>query len=225
MAELHHSLIKVRRKIEQAARRSDRNVRDITLLAVTKTVDDAAVRQAYDLGITDFGENRVQELNHKMSVLPEAHWHFIGRLQTNKVKELVGRAFLIHSLDRWTLALELNRRGRYLGIKVPVLVQVNISAEDTKTGLSLDDVESFFQSLRDLSSLQVLGLMTIARQSSEPEESRPVFRELAELRNKLNRYQGGNIDLKYLSMGMSQDYEVAIEEGANIVRVGGALFT
>jgi len=225
MAELHRSLMEVRQKIEQAARRSGRNVQDITLLAVSKTVNDTAVRQAYDLGIRDFGENRVQEFNHKITALPEAHWHFIGRLQTNKVKDLVGRAFLIHSVDRWPLALELDKRGRQIGVQVPVLVQVNISAEDSKTGLPIDDVANFFQSLGDLTSLKVFGLMTIARLSSEPEESRPVFRELAELRNKLNRYQDRNIELKYLSMGMSQDYEVAIEEGANIVRIGGALFT
>jgi len=225
MTELHSSLMEVQRKIKRAAQRSGRDVRDITLLAVSKTVDDAAVRQAYDLGIRDFGENRVQEFNHKMPVLPEAHWHFIGRLQTNKVKDLVGKAYLIHSVDRWPLALELDKRGTQMGVLVPVLVQVNISAEDSKTGLPLDDVGNFFQSLGELKSLRVLGLMTIARLSSEPEESRPVFRELAELRNKLNCYRGKNIELKYLSMGMSQDYGVAIEEGANIVRIGSALFT
>jgi pyridoxal phosphate enzyme (YggS family) len=187
-------------------------------------VDDAAVREAYELGMRDFGENRVQELNRKMNHLPQARWHLIGRLQTNKVKEVVSRAFLIHSLDRWPLAGEINKRGQLLGIRVPVLVQVNISREESKAGLPADEVENFLNSVGELPALQILGLMTIAAQESQPEASRPVFRELAQLHRKLQRKNYHNVELKYLSMGMSQDYEVAVEEGANIVRIGSALF-
>jgi pyridoxal phosphate enzyme (YggS family) len=179
---------------------------------------------AYDLDIQDFGENRVQDFIKKKQSLDQARWHFIGRLQTNKVKDIVGSAFLIHSLDRWSLAQEIDKRGQYLGILVPVLLQVNISEEESKTGLKTDEVESFLDSIGELKSLQLEGLMTIAVQDTEPERSRPVFKELAALRGVLQKKIFSNVNLKYLSMGMSQDYEVAIEEGANIVRIGSALF-
>jgi len=210
--------------IDRAARKTGRRGQDITLVAVSKMVDNASVRQAYDLGIVDFGENRVQEFTRKINNLPQARWHLIGRLQTNKVKDIVGRAFLIHSLDRWALAQEINKRGQYLDIKVPVLVEVNISGEESKAGFEAKEVDNFLQSIGELNNIQVLGLMTIAVQDSDPEASRPVFRELTLLKESLARKKYSNVNLKYLSMGMSQDYEVAIEEGANIVRIGSALF-
>ncbi len=224
MGELQQRLMEVQSRIERAAQKSGRSSNDITLLAVSKTVDNATVAEAYDLGIRDFGENRVQEFANKIHSLPEARWHIIGRLQTNKVKDVVGQAFLIHSVDRWSLAQELDKRGQYLAVPVPVLLQVNISGEESKTGLQAKEVESFLQSVGKLTSLKVMGLMTIAPFSSEPEESRPIFQELAALKYKLDRKNFANVELKYLSMGMSQDYEIAIEEGANIVRIGSALF-
>lgn len=217
-------LAEIRSLIERAALKSGRGGQDITLVAVSKMVDDTTVRQAYDLGIRDFGENRVQEFNRKRHQLPQARWHYIGRLQTNKVKEVVGRAYLIHSLDRWALAQEIDRRAQQSGIQVPALVQVNISGEGSKAGLSEGEVESFLNSVGELPALQIWGLMTIAVQESDPEASRPIFRELAQLRRNLQKRNFRNVDLKYLSMGMSQDYEVAVEEGANIVRIGSALF-
>ncbi|MDD4170804.1 MAG: YggS family pyridoxal phosphate-dependent enzyme [Syntrophomonas sp.] len=224
MEEMANRIADIRQRIEVAAQKSGRTGQDITLVAVSKMVADDAVQQAYDLNIRDFGENRVQELTRKMHSLPQARWHLIGRLQTNKVKDVVGKACLIHSLDRWGLAEEINKRGRNLGIKVPVLVQVNISGEDSKTGLPADDVNEFLASAGELAAIQVLGLMTIAVQDSDPETSRPIFKELAALKNSLVGKKDSNVDLKYLSMGMSQDYEVAIEEGANMVRIGSALF-
>lgn len=224
MEVMSNRIDEIRKRIEQAAQRSGRNAQEVTIVAVSKMVDDAAVRKAYELGIRDFGENRVQELNRKMSRLSQARWHLIGRLQTNKVKDVVGRAYLIHSLDRWTLAREINKRGQQLGIRVPVLVQVNISGEESKAGLPADEVEEFLTSVGELPELQILGLMTIAVQESEPEASREVFRELAQLRRNLQKKFYHNVELNYLSMGMSQDYEVAVEEGANIVRIGSALF-
>ena len=214
----------IRRRIKLAALRSGRSVNDITLVAVSKMVDNQTVQQAYDLNIRDFGENRVQELVRKMEALPQARWHFIGRLQTNKVKDVVGRVCLIHSLDRWTLAEEINKRGQILESKVPVLLQVNITGEKTKTGLTIDDVDNFLDSVGELDFIQVLGLMTIAAQDTDPETSRPVFQDLARLRNRLQAREYKQVDLQYLSMGMSQDYEIAVEEGANIVRIGSALF-
>lgn len=224
MEELQQRHREVQSRIQMAAQKSGRNSQDITLLAVSKMVDNATVKQAYNLGIRDFGENRVQEFTRKINSLPQARWHIIGRLQTNKVNEVVGRSWLIHSLDRWSLAQELNKRGQYIEVPVPVLLQVNISGEDSKTGLPPDEVESFLQTVGELTSLQVKGFMTIAPLNSVPEESRPIFRELAALRRQHQRKNFINVELKYLSMGMSQDYEIAIEEGANIVRIGSALF-
>ncbi|PKM76325.1 MAG: YggS family pyridoxal phosphate-dependent enzyme [Firmicutes bacterium HGW-Firmicutes-15] len=224
MEELQQRIMEVQSRIELAAQRSGRSSQDITLLAVSKTVDNTTVDQAYDLGIRDFGENRVQEFASKIHSVPQARWHFIGRLQSNKVKDVVGHAFLIHSVDRWSLAQELDKRGQYLEVSVPVLLQVNISGEESKTGLHAGEVESFLQSVGELKSLRVMGFMTIAALNSEPEESRPIFRELAALKNKVHSKNFTNVELNYLSMGMSQDYEIAIEEGANIVRIGSALF-
>lgn len=224
MEELVTRIADIKQRIGLAAQKSGRTGQDITLVAVSKMVDNDAVHQAYDLNIRDFGENRVQELIRKMHSLPQARWHLIGRLQTNKVKDVVGNACLIHSLDRWGLAEEINKRGQNLGIKVPVLLQVNISGEDSKTGLQANDVNDFLASVGELSAVQVLGFMTIAVQDPDPETSRPIFRELAALKNSLAGKKFSHVDIKYLSMGMSQDYEVAIEEGANIVRIGSALF-
>ncbi|MCX5780971.1 MAG: YggS family pyridoxal phosphate-dependent enzyme [Firmicutes bacterium] len=224
MEVMQKRIEEIRRKIAMAAQRSGRRDQEVTLVAVSKMVGEAEVRNAYDLGIRDFGENRVQELNRKMEYLPQARWHLIGRLQTNKVKDVVGRASLIHSLDSWPLALAINQRAQKLGIVVPVLVQVNISEEASKAGLSAVELDCFLDSVGELSALQIQGLMTIAVQESLPEASRSVFRELAQLRHKLQGKKYRNVELKYLSMGMSQDYEVAVEEGANLVRIGSALF-
>lgn len=224
MQDLETRLNDIRHKIDRAANKSSRRGSDITLVAVSKTVGVEAVAQAYALGIADFGENRVRELKNKKNFLPQARWHLIGRLQTNKVKEVVGHAHLIHSLDRWALAEDINRRGLMLGIRVPVLVQVNIIGAESKTGLNPSDVEAFLRSIAQLPALQVTGLMTMAEEDPDPEQSRPVFKELAALKARMIRLRLENVQLRHLSMGMSQDYEVAIEEGADIVRIGSALF-
>jgi len=212
------------RRIEKAALKSGRENTDILLVAVSKTVDSASVQMAYNCGIRNFGENRVQELLKKIDSVPQARWHMIGRLQTNKVKELLGKVSLIHSLDRWKLAEELDRRGKMAGIEVPALLQVNISGEEQKAGVSSAEVKDFLDSAGQFSSLRIQGFMTIAPMTDNVEETRPVFRELFELKQNLSKRRYNNVELKYLSMGMSQDYEVAIEEGANIIRVGSALF-
>jgi pyridoxal phosphate enzyme (YggS family) len=225
MEGMQQRLAEIKKKIEQAAHKSGRSSNDITLVAVSKMVDEAAVRQAYNLNIFDFGENRVQDLNKKIQSLPEARWHLIGRLQTNKVKDVVGKAYLIHSVDRWSLAQEINKRGQSLETQVPVLLQINISGEESKAGLEVNEAESFLKSVGDLPFMKVQGFMTIAVQSNNPETSRPVFQQLAALNKIMLKKNFSNVELKYLSMGMSQDYEVAVEEGANIVRIGSALFT
>jgi pyridoxal phosphate enzyme (YggS family) len=222
--DLQESIAIVRNRIAAAAAKSGQSVSDITLVAVSKTVDSETVRQAYELGISDFGENRVQELTHKIDQFPQANWHFIGRLQTNKVKDVVGKVALIHSLDRWNLAERLNRRGLQQGVTVPCLVQVNVAGEEQKAGINPDEVESFLESLGQLEALRVYGLMTMAPILDQGEKARPVFKELYQIKEKVSKNRYNNVSLRYLSMGMSQDYEVAIEEGANIVRVGSAIF-
>ncbi len=224
MQELKQRIDDIQKRIDQAARKSDRTGQDIRLIAVSKTVDIDQAQAVFDIGIRDFGENRSQELKRKLEAIPQANWHMIGRLQTNKVKDVVGKACLIHSMDSWHLAQELNHRGQYLQIEVPVLLQVNISGEEQKTGLETRDVKEFLDSVGELEALRVYGLMTMAPLSAVGEESRPVFAELANIQAQLKDKSYRNVDLQYLSMGMSQDYEVAIEEGSNMVRIGSAIF-
>jgi pyridoxal phosphate enzyme (YggS family) len=224
MQELREKLTGIRQKIERAALKTGRNPQEVTLLAVTKTVDIATAQQAFELGIRDFGENRTQELNRKQAAIPQARWHMIGRLQSNKLKDIVGKVHLIHSMDSWHMAEEINKRARIQQTEAAVLLQVNISGEVQKAGVEPADVQDILDSLGQLPALRLYGFMTMAPLSSVGEESRPIFAELSNLREKLKNKPFANVELKYLSMGMSQDYEVAVEEGANFVRIGSALF-
>ncbi len=214
----------LRSRIAQAARRSGRDPGEITLVAVSKTVGLEAVREAMAAGLNHFGENRVQELKFKKGHFPEAHWHMIGRLQTNKVKDVVGETVLIHSLDRWALAEELERRGANLEIEVPALLQVSLAGEEQKAGVLAADIEPFLKSAGQFKRLKIMGLMTMAPLSEDSEKSRPIFKELHEIYRCYKSRTYHNVDMKHLSMGMSQDFEIAIEEGATIIRVGTALF-
>ncbi|NLT19613.1 MAG: YggS family pyridoxal phosphate-dependent enzyme [Syntrophomonadaceae bacterium] len=214
--------IKVR--IERAARKRNVDPHSVTLIAVSKMVDIPLVEQVYSLGVKDFGENRVAELNRKRQMLPEANWHMIGRLQTNKVKDVVGNTCLIHSLDRWNLAEALNQRAEYKKVLVSTLLEVNISGEEQKAGIAPHLVKSFLSEIGQLKNLKVLGLMTLAPLNDNQEESRPIFRELYALRDQLIKSSFRGVDLTYLSMGMSQDFEVAVEEGSNMVRIGTSIF-
>lgn len=211
------NLDQVRKRIYAAARRAGRNPGDIKLVAVTKTVPVDAIREAVACGITCLGENRAQEFLGKYPLLSSnLEWHFIGRLQTNKVKKIVGKVSLVHSLDRWSLARALHRASCEAGIATRVLAQVNVAGEETKSGLSPAEVKDFVEEAGRLTGIQVCGLMTIAPRCEDPEQTRPVFRQLRELALRLK--------LEILSMGMSGDFEVALEEGANIIRLGTALF-
>lgn len=223
--KLQQNIANVHKRIEQAALRSGRDPGEVKLIAVSKTVDIDTAKMANELGLCDFGENRVQELKKKSDALPDARWHMIGRLQTNKVKDVVGRAVLIHSMDRWSLAEELNKRGVFLGIEVPVLLEVNVAGEEQKAGIAPVDVEPFLQELGQLSNIRLYGFMTMAPFTDQAEQTRPVFRDLYELRKRLAAKTFANVELRYLSMGMSNDFEVAVEEGADFIRVGTALFT
>jgi len=224
MEKLRQNYAEITRNIEKAAARSGRNPADILLVAVSKTVDTATVSKAYSLGISHFGENRAQNFILKQESLPAARWHFIGQLQTNKVKSIVGKTFLIHSLDRWKLAEEINKASQAVKMETQVLLQVNISGEKQKSGLAPDLVKSFLAEAGQLKMMKIAGFMTMAPLEAPTGEIRSIFREMSNIRQMMLKQDFKHCDLHYLSMGMSQDYEIAIEEGANIVRIGSSLF-
>lgn len=215
----------IRNKIEIAAIKSGRKPEDITLVAVSKTVEPQKILKAIDEGITELGENRVQELTEKYDIINrDCSWHLIGHLQTNKVKYIVEKVKLIHSVDRYNLALEINDRAKKIGKKIDVLVQVNISGEQSKFGVAQKDAKELIGRIAGLGNVRVRGLMTMAPFASNPEIVRGVFSGLRKLSIDIEKENINNIVMEYLSMGMSNDFEVAIEEGANMVRIGTALF-
>lgn len=221
------NLFAVRRRVEEAALRAGRDPATITLVAVTKGVDPARIREALAAGADSLGENRVQEIVAKHGLVgPGAPWHFIGRLQTNKVRRLLAEVpvALIHSLDRPDLAEVLDREARRLGRTQPVLVQVNVSGEAGKGGLAPDDLQPFLRWAADLRGIAVRGLMTMAPAGEDPEEARPHFRHLREMFEAAASAGIGGVRMEHLSMGMSNDFPVAVEEGATIIRVGRAIF-
>lgn len=224
-AQLKENLEAIRSRIRQAALRAGRNPDDILLLGVTKTVEPEIIQKSYDLGLRDFGENRVQEFIRKADIINrECRWHIIGRLQTNKVKYLDHRVSLIHSLDRLELAEALQARGEKIGRVWDVLVQVNVSGEETKAGLAPENLKDFVSTVAKLGNIHIKGLMTMAPYVANPEEVRWVFRELRKIAVDIQGESIDNMNMEILSMGMSNDFEVAVEEGASIVRIGSAIF-
>ena len=213
----------VRRQVHDAADVSGRGPDDVTLVVVTKTVGISEIRMAIDAGARDFGENRVQEFIGKYGLSPDVSWHFIGSLQTNKVKDIIGRACLIHSVDSSHLLAEISKRAEQADVIQPVLLQVNVSGEGTKHGFGCHDVREALVQASSMPHVEVRGLMTMAP-FGRPEDARPVFRELYELRESPMGMPLNGVELTELSMGMSNDFRVAVEEGATIVRVGGAIF-
>lgn len=212
-------------RIEAAAHRTGRRAEDVKVIAVTKTVDENRILKAIENGLFDLGENRVQELCDKYEKMDKrCSWHLIGHLQTNKVKYVVDRVKMIHSLDRMELAQEIQKRAEKAGLIVETLVQVNIAREESKFGMERDSVTDFLKKVSKFTGLKVKGLMTIAPFSQNPEEIRWVFTELRKLHIDITRENIDNIDMDYLSMGMSNDFEAAIEEGSNMVRIGTAIF-
>lgn len=222
---INENLEKINARIDAAAKKSGRNPGDIKLIAVTKTVDAQRIEKAISLGIKDLGENRVQEIKEKADIIStDCRWHLIGHLQTNKVKYILEKVSLIHSLDRLELANEIQKRAQKLGIQVPVLVQVNVAQEDSKFGINPENALEFVRELSQLGNIKVKGLMTIAPLVENSEEVRWVFANLRKLLIDIRRESIDNIDMECLSMGMSNDFEVAIEEGATMVRIGTAIF-
>lgn len=215
----------VREVMAEAARRSGRPPEAIRLMAVTKTVDDDRIRAAMKAGVEIIGENYVQEAKRKIELLGKSgEWHLIGPLQTNKAKVAVRLFDMIHSVDRPELAAELDRRARAAGRVVPILVEVNISGEASKSGVPPHSTLELIRRIAPLENLSIRGLMTMPPWFDDPEESRPYFRALRELRDRIAAEAVPRVAMRELSMGMTDDYAVAIEEGATIVRIGRGIF-
>jgi pyridoxal phosphate enzyme (YggS family) len=215
----------VRQRIKAAALRCNRAPDSVTLLAVTKTVLPVYINQAIEAGITDLGENYVQEARDKIEVIGHnVRWHMIGHLQTNKAKYAVNLFHYIHSIDRPELAAELNNRLGKTGKKMNILIEVNVSGEETKNGVPADNTIDLIKNISSLENLSVKGLMTMAPYSENPENSRPYFAALRKLQQDILKEGIDGIKMEELSMGMTDDFEIAIEEGATIVRVGRAIF-
>ncbi len=215
----------VREKIDRAAKAAGRRAEDVTLVAVTKTVDAETAAAVMQAGVLDLGENRVQSFLDKYEVLGDKPcWHIIGHLQTNKVKYIIGKVKLIHSVDSLHLAEEINKKAQALGIRQDVLFQFNISGEESKSGASAEEAEKIFEAISKFDSLSVRGLMTMAPLFASEGETKKIFAGLRELSEKIDSFKLPNVSMEHLSMGMSGDFEAAISEGATLVRVGSALF-
>lgn len=214
----------VEARIAAVCSRCGRSREDVNVIAVTKYVSVDTAREAVEYGQRHVGENRWQDAEAKwLSIGSAAVWHFIGHLQTNKAKDVVGKFAYVHSLDRLSLAKELDRQAAKSGATIDCFIQVNVSGEETKYGLAPDQLVPFAEQLRDYPHLRIIGLMTMAPYETEAEETRPVFRGLRELRDNLNRTGALGYAVEHLSMGMSNDFEVAIEEGATWIRLGTVL--
>ncbi|AEE96537.1 YggS family pyridoxal phosphate-dependent enzyme [Mahella australiensis] len=216
---------RVKERIKKAAERSGRSVDDIVLIAVTKTVDVERIKAAVNYGIKDLGENRVQELTAKYPYISDdVRWHMIGRLQTNKVKYIIDRVSLIHSVDSLKLLKEIDKRSEIANRMMDILIEVNVAGEASKGGVAVEDVIDFVKQSAVFENIRIKGLMTVAPQTDDPEIVRPYFAQMKELSFKIEKLKLDNVEMKYLSMGMSGDFEVAIEEGSNMVRIGTAIF-
>ncbi len=215
----------VEARVSAACERAGRDRSEVTLIAVSKTKPIEDLQIIYDAGIREFGENKVQELTGKIEAMPnDINWHMIGHLQRNKVKYIVGKVGLIHSVDSYRLAEEINIHAKKQGIVQPVLIEVNAAEEESKFGLKLDEVKRFCEEITHLDGIQVKGLMTIAPNVVVAEDNRAIFHKIKDLSVDIARENYNNIDMTILSMGMTGDFEVAIEEGATHVRVGTAIF-
>ena len=214
------------KRIEDTCKKAGRNPNDITLIAVSKTVESPKVREALEAGIDNLGENRVQDLIKKYEDLKDTgiKWHMIGHLQKNKVKYIIDKTVLIHSVDSLSLAEEIDKRAKNKGLVANVLIELNIGEEESKFGIKEENVYDFIKSLEDFENIRVLGLMTVAPFCENPEDVRWVFKKMKDIYDKISTMNLKNAEMKYLSMGMTNDFEIAIEEGSNMIRIGTAIF-
>ena len=222
---LKDQLQEVEKRIQAACDRAGRKREEVTLIAVSKTKPVETLQEAYDLGVRIFGENKVQELTAKYEALPkDIHWHMIGHLQTNKVKYIIDKAELIHSVDSLKLAETIEKEAAKHDLNADILVEVNVAEEESKFGMKMEEVIPFVEKVSAFPHVRVRGLMTIAPFVEDPEENRSIFADLHKLYIDIKKKNHDNDTVSVLSMGMTNDYEVAIEEGATMVRVGTGIF-
>lgn len=215
----------IKARMEEACKRAGRNPEDVRLIAVSKTKPAQMVLEAYEAGMRDFGENKVQEILEKKPVLPQdIRWHMIGHLQRNKVHQVLGQAVLIHSVDSLRLANQIEAEAAKKGIEADILLEINVAREESKFGFFLEDAESAIRTISQLPHIHIRGLMTIAPFVDNPEENRGIFQKLYQFSVDIASKNIDNVTMDELSMGMSNDFEVAIEEGATMVRVGTSIF-
>ena len=211
--------------VSNTCKSCDRNRSDVTLIAVSKTKPVDMLKEAYRAGARDFGENKVQEIMEKYDKLPDdIRWHMIGHLQTNKVKYIADKVYMIHSVDSVKLALEINKQALKAGRVIPILIEVNIAGEDSKFGVKPSECEALLRDIHLLEGISVKGLMAVPPFVEDPEDNRQYFQALKQLSVDIMKKNIDNVCMDFLSMGMSGDYTVAIEEGANLVRVGTNIF-
>ena len=222
---LQDNLKKVQENISKACKKAGRNEQEVTLIAVSKTKPLSDLEEILDAGVIEFGENKVQELCDKYEhIKSPVHWHMIGHLQTNKVKYIVDKVCLIHSVDSLKLASQISKEAEKKQVECDVLIEVNVAQEESKFGITTDETLALIREVAALPHVHIKGLMTIAPFVDDPEENRPVFRSLYELSKAVAKEQIPDVSMEILSMGMTNDYMVAIEEGATMVRVGTGIF-
>ena len=222
---IKENLEEVEARITRACERSGRERSEVTLISVSKTKPVEMLQEAYGAGSRDFGENKPQEIREKYPQLPtDIRWHMIGHLQRNKIKYIIDKVCMIHSVDSIRLAEAIDEEAKKHGIVMPVLIEVNVAEEESKFGVHLDEVESLIRQISELSNIQVQGLMTIAPFTENAEDNRIYFRKLRNLYVDIKDKNIDNVNMCNLSMGMTGDYEVAVEEGATMVRVGTGIF-
>ncbi|MDD3415764.1 MAG: YggS family pyridoxal phosphate-dependent enzyme [Lachnospiraceae bacterium] len=222
---VQENLTYVEKKIAESCEKAKRSENEVTLIAVSKTKPIELIMEAYDAGIREFGENKVQELVDKFEKMPkDIHWHLIGHLQTNKVKYIIDKAFLIHGVDSMKLAQEISKEAKKHNLTANILVQINIGHEESKSGIDPSDTVSFVKEIAALPNLTIKGLMAIAPYVENPEDNRQYFEQMKKLSVDITQESVNNVSMDVLSMGMTGDYQVAIEEGATYVRVGTGIF-
>lgn len=222
---LIENLGQVEKRIEEACKKGKRKREEVTLIAVSKTKPVSMIETIYQAGVREFGENKVQELCEKYELMEkDIHWHMIGHLQRNKVRQVIEKVYLIHSVDSLRLAQQIEQEAAKLEKTVSILVEVNVAKEASKFGIMLEETENFLKEISAFKHISVQGLMTTAPFVENPEENRIYFRKLYQLSVDMKRKNIDNINMQFLSMGMTNDFEVAIEEGANIVRIGTGIF-
>lgn len=225
MNTIRDHLNEVRENIQKACEKAGRSPQEVTLIAVSKTKPLFMLEEAYEAGARDFGENKVQEILEKHPKMPEdARFHMIGHLQRNKVKQVLPHAVLIHSVDSYRLAEQISQEAGKLGITAKILLEVNVAKEESKFGMMPEEVPEMVEQISLLPHLQIEGLMTIAPFVDDPEKNRPVFQKLYQLSVDIKKKNIDNVNMGVLSMGMTGDYQVAVEEGSTMIRVGTGIF-